>query len=358
MYKRRQVLTGTAAAIGVVAATLAWWREGSAERGLYASVVESPGGLSGMPYRQFGQTDLKVSELGFGAWGIGGNSYGTAEKPESLAALAVAEELGCNVVDTAAVYGDSEEILGEFLPPRRSKWILSTKYSGQKEGLKHTLESQLRRLRTDYIDFYMLHWLPVGQDAQLLDELVEMKRSGKVRYIGVSLYTALEIDHVLKRPDIDGMMVPMSLLEPYPLLPRLRAIGLSGKGVIVRSALKEGFLAGRFRRDIRFSDPQDLRSQWSAEQIERTVDQVERFRFLEADAGTMARAAIGYPLSFPQVSTVVVGARRVWESRENFGRSAGYRLSSESLERIHQIQKELGLRLMPSIPERLRSLLV
>ena len=82
-----------------------------------------------MRYRTLGGTDMAVSEIGFGAWGIGGNAYGGADRQESLRTLARAEELGCNFVDTAGVYGDSEAVLGEFLRGRRDKWLISTKFS-------------------------------------------------------------------------------------------------------------------------------------------------------------------------------------------------------------------------------------
>ncbi len=99
-----------------------------------------------MPYRRLGRTDLFVSEIGFGAWGIGGTAYGGVSKQDSLQALARAEELGCNFVDTAQVYGDSEAVLGEFLTGRRDKWPVATKYSGQEPSLTKTPDQQLRTL--------------------------------------------------------------------------------------------------------------------------------------------------------------------------------------------------------------------
>ena len=99
-----------------------------------------------MPYRRFGATGLQVSEVGFGAWAIGGKAYGSVDNAESLRALARAEELGCNLVDTAMVYGESEVVLGQFLKGRRDRWIVATKYSYQPAGMTATLEAQLRRL--------------------------------------------------------------------------------------------------------------------------------------------------------------------------------------------------------------------
>jgi len=357
MSDRRRIILG-GAAIAVTGAAGWAWRN---RAGSYDAVPETQPAIvetvQNMPYREFGKTGLRISELGFGAWGIGGNSYGAADRAESLAALARAEELGCNFVDTAAVYGQSEDVLGEFLQGRRDRWVVATKFSGQDAGMTATLEAQLQRLRTDHVDFYMVHWLPRGDEAGLLDELANLKRSGKARFVGVSLYNAEEIDFVTKKTDLDGIMVPMNLLDPYPFVSQREKIARKGLGVLIRSSLKEGFLAGAFTKQTRFTDPNDQRSKWSVEEIERTVDRVEQFRFLEQQAGSMARAAIGYPLSFPEVSNVVVGVRRVWEAEENFGRTAGYRLAASELEKVGELQSQLGLKLRPSLKERIRTLL-
>jgi aryl-alcohol dehydrogenase-like predicted oxidoreductase len=296
-----------------------------------------------MQFRNFGATGLKISEVGFGTWGIGGQSYGAVEHGESLRALARAEELGCNFVDTALVYGDSERVVGEFLQGRRSNWIVATKYSGQAEGMTATVERQLANLRTDVIDFYQVHWVPRGKDEPLFDELSRLKKSGKVRFIGVSLYTAADIDDILARPEIDGFQVAFNLLQPDPFMSRLPAIREHNKGIIIRSALREGFLAGKFKRDATFPDPNDQRHKWTREQIERTVDRVEQLRFLEADAGSLAVAAARYPLSFPEVATVIMGTKSVAQADSNFGQVPGARLSDASLGRVRELQISLGL---------------
>lgn len=296
-----------------------------------------------MPLRPFGKTGLRVSEVGFGAWGIGGQSYGPVQRSEALRALSRAEELGCNFVDTAAVYGASEALLGEFLQGRRSRWILATKYSGQPEGMTATLEKQLGTLRTDVIDFYQIHWMPRGKDAGLLDELTSLKRDGKIRFAGISLYSANDIEDVLANPLLDGFQVAFSLLNPDPFLACREAIARHGKAVIVRSALEEGFLTGKYRRDASFPDPNDQRHQLSRQQIEQTVDRVERFRFLEKEAGSMVSAAARYPLSFPEVSTVILGTKSTAQAESNFGAVPGQRLSGQALQQINDVQIELGL---------------
>lgn len=311
----------------------------------------------GMRLRDFGSTGMKVSEVGFGAWGIGGAAYGAVQRQESLDALARAEELGCNFVDTAAVYGDSEAILGEFLHGRRSRWLISTKYSAQPEGMERTIEAQLKTLGTDTIDFYMVHWAPGRGEDELYEQLYRLKKSGKARAVGVSLKSAHDIDHVLDDTEIDGFMVRFSLLDPEPFVSRLQRFREKRPALIVRSALKEGFLTGKYKRGAVFKDENDQRSTWTREQVDAVVDAAERFRFLEDESGSMVVAAARYPLSFPETSTVIMGTKTVAHADSNFGLLPGAVLSDEGLQRIHDLQLEMGLRSKRGmLMERIRSL--
>jgi aryl-alcohol dehydrogenase-like predicted oxidoreductase len=239
------------------------------------------------------------------------------------------------------VYGDSEPVLGEFLKGRRSRWILATKYSYQPGGMTATLEEQLRRLGTDVIDYYQLHAMP--EDDRTFEELLALKKAGKVRFVGVSLYSAHDIDRVLAQPLLDGIQVRFSLLDPDPFLRRVAQLKSGRLAVLVRSTLKEGFLTGKFKRDATFPDASDQRHGWSAAQIATTVDEVERFRFLEAEAHSMVRAAVAYPLSFPEVSAVLLGTKNEAQAQENFGAIPGARLTSSSLERVRLLQEDMDL---------------
>jgi aryl-alcohol dehydrogenase-like predicted oxidoreductase len=355
---RRTLLAGLA--VLVTAGVAAWtWRRLQQtsyvrDAALPAKSPETVASVGSMPYRRFGSTGLQVSEVGFGSWGIGGSAYGATDRQESLRALARAEELGCNLVDTAMIYGDSELVLGEFLRGRRGRWIVATKYSYQPAGMTATLEQQLTRLGTDVIDFYQLHWPP--PDEKIYDELYRLKKAGKVRFVGASLYSAREIDHVIDHTSIDGVQLPFSLLDPDPFELRVTRLRQSGLAVLIRSVLKEGFLTGKFKRDANFPDPHDQRHAWSREQIARTVDEVERFRFLETDAGSMVRAAVAYPLSYPEVSTVLLGTKNLAQAESNFGQIPGARLSEASLRRILTIQDELdagGRRTLKALAKRI-----
>jgi myo-inositol catabolism protein IolS len=295
--------------------------------------------VGGMPYRPFGATGLTVSEIGFGAWAIGGKAYGAVDRNDSLRALARAEELGCNLVDTAMIYGDSELVLGEFLRDRRSRWTVATKYTFQSAGITATLESQLRRLGTDVIDFYQLHWLP--EEPRLYEELYGLKKAGKVRFIGASVYSARDIDAVIDHTPLDGVQLPFSLLDPDPFLLRAERLRRSGLAVLIRSSLKQGFLSGKFPRDATFADPNDQRHGWSAAKVAGTVAAVERLRFLEPDAGSLLRAAVAYPLSYPEVSAVLLGTKTTAQADSNFGQLPGARLSAASLQKVAALQNEL-----------------
>ena len=296
-----------------------------------------------MSYRAFGATGMRVSEIGFGSWALGGDAYGEVQRAESFNALARAEELGCNFVDTAMVYGDAEDVLGEFLQGRRSKWLIATKYSGQKPGLEATLDAQLKRLRTETIDFYQVHWAPGRDEQALYDALYRVKKSGKARAVGVSLKNEQDIDFVLDHTDIDGFQVKFSLLDPYPLLARLSRIRERRPAVVVRSSLREGFLTGKFDVNSTFTDPHDQRSKMTRAEISSLVEAVERFRFLEEESKSMTVAAARYPLSFPEVSTALLGTKSVGQAQVNFGAVPGATLSAAALADIFHEQQELGL---------------
>lgn len=300
-----------------------------------------------MQYRTFGNTDMQLSEVAFGAWAIGGTSFGYVDKRDSLAALARAEHLGCNFVDTAAVYGDSETILGEFLQGRRDQWLVATKFSGDKRGMTAVVDEQLQRLKTDYIDFYQIHWAPGKKDHYLYDALNTLKQAGKVRYVGVSLYNVSDIDYVLRHTTIDGFQVAFSLLDPHPLLPRINQVRKRNLGVIVRSSLHNGFLTGKYNSASTFADENDQRHKWPPDKIEATAKMAEQFRFLERQYGSMAVAAARYPLSFQEVTTVVMSTKNATQADMNFGEVPGGTLSASDLSEIRETQKRLGLTSLP-----------
>lgn len=290
--------------------------------------------------RPFGRTGLKVSALGFGGAGIGGTAFGAVSRADALAALGAAEDLGCNFIDTARLYGASESLLGDFLRGRRDRWVVATKYSGQKAGMRATLEEQLTRLGTDHLDLYQIHWVPKGDDAMHYDELAALRSAGKTRFIGVSASTAGDIDYLLGRGGIDCVQLPFNLLLPEPMsasLPRLRAAGMA---VIARSILREGFLTGKFDSNMRFDPRQDVRGGLDERQLAERHAGVERFRFLTGHASSLTEAAIRYALSFEGISTAIIGTKTRAQAVENFGAALAGPLSAEALAAIERAQRE------------------
>jgi aryl-alcohol dehydrogenase-like predicted oxidoreductase len=297
---------------------------------------------SPLPTRPLGRTGLQVSERGFGAWAIGGTSYGPVSRADALDALSCAEAHGCNVVDTAAVYGDSEARLGEFLAERRERWVVATKFSGQPEGLLAVLEAQLTRLRTDRIDLYQLHWAPRGADERLYDELERLRGAGKIRFIGVSLRSGGDLRHVLASPSVDVVQVPLSLMDPEPIASHQAALQQRQVGVIARSALRGGFLTGKYDAASRFDATGDQRGTWNAEEVRRLAAQAHAFAFVGTEVGSMTAGAIAYALSFATVSTVILGCKDRAQAAANFG-SHTPALSPEVLSAITRTQRQLGL---------------
>ena len=251
-------------------------------------------------------------------------------------------------------------MIGEFLHGRREKWILASKYSGGNDSLTTMCERQLQRLNTDVIDLYQIHWVPRGNSAHLYEDLYRLKRDGKVRFVGVSLYNINDIDYVIDHTELDSIQLPCNLLEPIPYLPRLDKIQRSGLGVIIRSSLKGGLLTGKYNRDTVFSDAKDQRSKLSPAELQTLLGQIQQLRFLEQATGSLALAAARYPLSFAPTSTVLLGTKTAEQARFNFGEVPGGKLNPASLQQIHAVQRQLGLfpsawkRLLQTLKNKLR----
>jgi aryl-alcohol dehydrogenase-like predicted oxidoreductase len=164
-----------------------------------------------------------------------------------------------------------------------------------------------------------------------------------VRFIGVSLYSAAEIDDVLARDVVDGVQVCFGLLDPFPLLQRLAAVRTFRAGIIARSVLKHGFLSGKYAATSRFTDRNDQRSHWDQGQIQATAHAADRMRFLETDSRSLLAAAVRYPLAFPEVSTVVLSTKTREQATNNFLHCQNGDLTAGELARVRDVQASLGL---------------
>ncbi|MBI5368615.1 MAG: aldo/keto reductase [Planctomycetes bacterium] len=313
-----------------------------------------------MRYRRLGRSAAEVSEIGFGAWGVGGThggavAYGPTDDAVSRRALRRAVERGITCFDTADMYGcgHSERLLGEELAPDRARVFLATK-AGMLDAagtqdfspgyLREALDRSLARLRTGYVDLFQLHSPPIDAVAgnrPLLDALADLKRAGKARHVGISVRSPAEGLRAAELP-IDALQVNYNLTDQRAAVSGLLDLcGRRGIGVIVRTPLCFGFLAGVSRGDAGF-DPADHRSRWSPAQRALWEDAHRRFAGLLAAAPglTPAQFALCFCLAHPAVSTVIPGMLTPEQVEENAAAADAGPLSAEQMAGIARIDRE------------------
>lgn len=287
-----------------------------------------------MRYRKLGKNGPEISVIGVGCWAMGGGgwaySWGEQDDLESIAAIHAALDAGINFFDTAAVYGlgHSEEVLGKALGPRRKEVIVATKCglvwdeqgrirrNGRYESVMREAEASLRRLGTDYIDLYQLHW-PDTESGSTPEETMrameDLVRQGKVRWVGVSNFDVPLLRRALSVRHVDSLQPPYSLfdraVEPE-ILPFCRENGI---GVVAYSPLASGLLSGRYTEQTTFP-PGDWRSRspmHTGEGLRRNVRRVARLQEMAARTGhTVAQLGVAWVLGNPAVTSAIVGVRR------------------------------------------------
>lgn len=306
-----------------------------------------------MRYRTLGSTGLTVSEIGFGAWGIGGPteglpSYGLVDDAESIAALMAAFNNGITFYDTSDLYGrgHSEIMLGRAFHNVRSKVVIATKV-GFKNSHEHdlsslhmraSLEASLERLGTDYVDLYQLH----SPSVELItEEAVEMlrtfKREGKIRAYGLSVKSPNDGIPMVKSFGFGALQVNFNMIDQRIVENGLVTFARENNvGLIARTPFNFGFLTGTVK-DLAF-DPRDHRSGWPKEQLKRWAAAPDLFSFLnEGKHRTQAQLALQFCLSVPEVASVIPGIMHPHEAEENAKASNGTPLTPQELALIHDL---------------------
>jgi methylglyoxal reductase len=285
-------------------------------------------------YRQLGRTDLKVSEICFGCWAIGGVWWGTTDDSEAISAIRRAGDLGINFLDTADIYGfgHSEELVGRAIEGNRDRWVVATKCgvrweNGQIVGTDlsraHMLEAvdaSLKRLKTDYIDLYQAHWPDANTPAEdVMETMLEIRRQGKIRHIGVSNFSVQDMSACLSKGPLESDQPPYNLLQrqiEQSVAPFCLQEGVS---LIVYSPLASGLLTGKFTRDWKFEEG-DFRAgtgQFKGDNYLRNLAIVERLKALAGRSGrTVAQLAVAWTLMNPAVTSAIVGAKRPLQIEE------------------------------------------
>ncbi|MCB9799426.1 MAG: aldo/keto reductase [Candidatus Omnitrophica bacterium] len=305
-----------------------------------------------MHYRSLGRTQLRVSEIGFGCWAIGGNGYGPTRDEDSLSALETAWDHGVNFYDTADTYGHghSEDLLACFLRTKpRDEVVVATKagwdfYHGgsrknfESDYLQFACDQSLKRLQTDVIDIYQMHnpTLEIIERGQIFESLQNLKRAGKIRFCGVSVHRPEEALACIRDGRVDTLQLVLSLLEQKMTGEVLKEASKAGVGVIVREPLACGLLSANYPPDYQFHK-NDHRRRWLAEKRESDWAKVQIIqKKIEPWRISLIQAALEYVLSHTEVSTVIPGAKRRQQVAENLLATENPVLSREQVEDLSQ----------------------
>jgi aryl-alcohol dehydrogenase-like predicted oxidoreductase len=332
-----------------------------------------------MKYRTLGNSNLELSAICFGAWAAGGWMWGGTERKDAISAIRNAYDLGVTSIDTAPIYGQgtSEEIVGEAIKhlPRHKIQILTKygmrwnldkgdfafnskdvngnnidiyKYAG-KESIIRECEDSLRRLGTDYIDLYQIHWPDTTTPIQeTMEAVAKLIKQGKVRYAGVCNYNVAQLSEAVKYVNIVSNQVPYSMVKrdieddvvPYCLMQDI--------SILAYSPLERGLLTGKMKPGYNFQEG-DHRSGlyfFTDENIKRTNVFLDKIKPLAAKKGaTLAQLVLRWTIDQPGITIALAGARNEIQSVEN-ARSANISLTEEELTFITDELDSLQLRKM------------
>jgi aryl-alcohol dehydrogenase-like predicted oxidoreductase len=310
-----------------------------------------------MQTRTLGNSDMRLSPIGFGSWAAGGGNWeyawGPQDDAESIAAIHRALDLGVNWIDTAAVYGlgHSEEVVAKALEGRADKPYLFSKCglvwgadrrignSLKRDSVRRECESSLRRLRVDAIDLYQIHWpFPDREIEEGIETLAGLKDEGKIRYIGVSNFDVAQLQRAQRIAPITSLQPPYSAVRPEAERELLPFCERQGVGVIVYSPMQAGLLTGAMTRERVAAFAQD---DWRRHNENFQEPRLTRNLVLQSilvDIGkrhglSAAAVAVAWVLRKPAVTGAIVGSRRPAQV-DGFIPALDFRLSQEEVEEI------------------------
>jgi len=315
-----------------------------------------------MKTRQLGNTDMQITPIGFGTWAIGGGGYqfgwGPQDDEQSIATINHALDLGINWIDTAAVYGlgHSEEVVARALKGRSKRPYIFTKCARvwdehgnitgnlKAQSIRRECENSLRRLQTDVIDLYQMHWPDPEPDIEEgWSTMAELNKEGKVRYIGVCNFNVSQMRRIMQIAPISSLQPPYSIIHPdveNGILPFCQEHNI---GVIVYSPMVSGLLTGSMTRERIANLPEDDWRRRSPDfqepRLSRNLALVERL----TDIGFMHNltpgvVAIAWTLRNPAVTGAIVGGRHPEQVNGIIG-AAEFRLTDSEIAQIDEVLK-------------------
>lgn len=304
-----------------------------------------------MEYRRLEGTDLKLSAIAFGAWAAGGWMWGSTDRNDAIRAIRASYDNGVTTIDTAPIYGqgNSEEIVGEAIwgYPRdkiqiltkfgmrwdlpKGKFSMRSRdingkdidiyiYAGKDSVIKEC-EDSLRRLKTDYIDLYQIHWpdptTPIEETFEAVNRLI---RDGKIRYAGVSNYRAEQMAVAEKTTFIASNQIPFSMVNRRIERETLPYCIRNNKSILAYSPMERGLLTGKLKPGHLFADGDHraTNSYFTDDCIERTNAFLEEIRPLaEAKEATLSQVVLRWTIEQPGITIALAGARNAGQAEEN-----------------------------------------
>lgn len=285
---------------------------------------------------------MKVSEIGFGGWAIGGPSeasgtplgWGKTSDDESLAAIRRARELGITFFDTSDSYGfgRSESLLGIVLSRRRDDVVIATKAGVARDGegrlrkdfsrahIQHAVDGSLKRLRTDYIDLYQLHnpTLDELRRDDIHEAMDRLQESGKIRFWGVSITTPDEGLEIIRNGWGYALQVLYNALNQSPADELFPLAKEKGYGIIARVPLASGLLSGKYRPDTAFGTDDVRQNFLTPKRLEEVIPRVDEVKsIIGGTARALAEGALRFVLASDAVSTTIPGMRNVRQVEMN-----------------------------------------
>ena len=322
-----------------------------------------------MRYKKMGKTDLEVSVVAMGTWGLGGEFWGSVEEQNGMDAIHAAIDAGITLIDTAPAYGvgQSERTVGKGIKGLRDKVIISTKCAQHRdvskpglvwvkdsrpEVITKQLEQSLINLGIDYIDVYFIHWPdPTTPFEVTMNAMEKFRKEGKIRYVGVSNFTVAQLDEIMKIGGVDVVQPHYSLLARDIEKDLLPACAKYGLGVFPYGSLGAGALTGKFKE----APPVDEHERRAAVPFynffkEPKWSRVVQFnamlqKIADAHNAPLGHVAINWSCQNPVITSSLVGAKNAAQAASN-AKAGDWMLSQEELNYIEDAWKKCFLDVM------------
>jgi aryl-alcohol dehydrogenase-like predicted oxidoreductase len=317
-----------------------------------------------MQTRQLGRSDLNLTTVGLGTWAIGGGDWdfgwGPQDDKESIAAIRRALDLGINWIDTAAIYGlgHAEEIVAKAITGRRDEVIVATKCGlrwksgsttpfGQldAESVREEAEASLKRLNTEVIDLYQIHWPNPDKDIEeAWTAIAKLLEQGKVRYAGVSNFNVTQLKRVQALHPVTSLQPPYNMLERGVEDEVLEYCVANHIGIVVYSPMKAGLLTGKYTKERVANLPDgDWRrgsDEFKEPRLSVNLNLIEQLKpIAERNDISLGQLAIAWVLRRPEVTAAIVGARRPQQIEETI-EAGDQMLSQQDIEQIKNLLEE------------------